>query len=63
MFCFPNKGHLIISRELFFQIMPLKVAYLSIIYGNAKAQVPLIPLWGEQNIQAKDAYGFIIRSI
>ena len=26
------------------------------IYGNAKAQVPLIPLWGKQNIQAKEAY-------
>ena len=33
------------------------------IYGNAKAQVPLIPLWGKQNIQAKEAYCFIIRSI
>ena len=53
MFCFPNTY----SRELFFfQISSYARAYVGIIYEKTEGQVPLGPLFGKQNIQAKEVY-------
>ena len=40
----------------FFQISFYSQAYVHIIYEKTKAQVPLGPLLGKQNIQAKEFY-------
>ena len=40
----------------FFQISSYSHAYLRIIYERTKGQVPLGPLLGKQNIQAKEVY-------
>ena len=57
MFCFPNTGHVIILQEnCFFQISSYSRTYLRIIYEKTKGQVPMGPLLGKQNIQAKEVY-------
>ena len=40
----------------FFQISSYSCAYLRIIYEETMGQVPLGPLLGKQNIQAKEVY-------
>ena len=40
----------------FFQISFYSHAYVHIIYDKTKGQVPLGPLLGKQNIQAKEVY-------
>ena len=54
MFCFPNTY----SRELlfFFKFSSYACAYVGIIYEKTEGQVPLGPLFGKQNIQAKEVY-------
>ena len=59
MFCFLSTGHVIIYNTLencFFQILSYSRAYLRIIYEKTKGQVPLEPLLGKQNTQAKGVY-------
>ena len=41
-------------ENCFFQILSYSCAYLLIIYEKTKDQVPLGPLLGKQNIQAKE---------
>ena len=41
-----------------FQILSYSRAYLCVMYEKTKGKVPLRPLLGKQNIQAKEAYTF-----
>ena len=43
-------------ENCFFQISFCSRAYVRIIYEKRKGQVPLEPLLGKQNIQAKEVY-------
>ena len=43
-------------ENCFFQISSYSRAYLVIIYKKTKGQVPLGPLLGKQNVQAKEVY-------
>ena len=43
-------------ENCFFQISSYSRAYVRIIYEKTKSQVPLRPLLGKQNIQAKKVY-------
>ena len=47
----------ILSRTVFFcQISSYACAYVGIIYEKTEGQVPLGPLFGKQNLQAKEVY-------
>jgi len=43
-------------ENCFFQISFYTRAYVPLIYGKTKSQVPLGPLLGKQTIQAKEVY-------
>ena len=43
-------------ENCFFQISFYSLAYVRIIYEKTKVQVPLGPLLGKENIQAKEVY-------
>ena len=45
-------------ENCFFQILSYSRAYLCVMYEKTKGKVPLGPLFGKQNIQAKEAYTF-----
>ena len=47
---------IILLGNSFFQISSYSCAYLRIIYEKTMGQVPLGPLLGKQNIQAKEVY-------
>ena len=51
-----------IPENCFFEMSSYSRAYVRIIYEKTKGQVPLGPLLGEQNIQAKEVYWTIPRS-
>ena len=55
MFCFPNT-YRTLENCFFFQISSYARAYVGIIYEKTEGQVPLGPLFGKQNIQAKEVY-------
>ena len=45
-------------ENCFFQIFSYPRAYLRVMYEKTKGKVPLGPLWGKQNIKAREVYTF-----
>ena len=56
MFCFSNAGQVeILYQRIFFFVLFTR-AYVGINYEKTKGEVPLGPLLGKQNKQAKGVY-------